>query len=133
MTRIRVMGTFGIFFERSDLLRTIYAINHTHCTHWKLNVHNGIAIDNVRAEVERYGAQDSIAINRAKFIVTDPEKYTSYEDEIKSSIELKECSNFHADFKPDINCTAKLQVPEQIESCDFRCDNFWSISEVLLQ
>ena len=43
MTRIRVMGTLGVFFERSDLLGTIYAINHIHCTHRKLNVHNGIA------------------------------------------------------------------------------------------
>ena len=52
--------------------------------------------------------QDSIAINRVEFIVTDLEKYTSYEDEIKSSVELKESSNFHAGFKLDINCTAKL-------------------------
>ena len=44
------------------------------------------------------------------------ENYTSYEDEIKSSVELKESSNFDPDFKPDINCTAKLQVSEQIES-----------------
>ena len=25
------------------LAPTIYAINHIHCTHWKLNVHKGIA------------------------------------------------------------------------------------------
>ena len=43
----------------------------------------------------------TIAINLAKFIATDLENYTSYEDEIKSSVELKESSNFDADFKPD--------------------------------
>ena len=40
--------------------------------------------------------------------MTDLEKYTSYEDEMKSSVELNESSNFHTDFKPDISCTAKL-------------------------
>ena len=59
-------------------------------------------------EVECYGEQDSIAIDRAEFIVTDLKKYTSYEDEIKSSVKLNESSSFHTDFKPDINCTAKL-------------------------
>jgi len=39
------MGTFGVFFEHSDLLGTIYAINHIYCTHWKLNVHNGLKLD----------------------------------------------------------------------------------------
>ena len=38
MMPIRIMGTFGVFFERSGLLATIYAMNHIHCTHWKLNV-----------------------------------------------------------------------------------------------
>ena len=46
MTRIRVMGTLS---KCSDLLGTIYAINHIHCTYRKLNVHNGLQIDNVRA------------------------------------------------------------------------------------
>ena len=38
MTRIRVMDTFGVFFECSGLLATIYAMNHIYCTHRKLNV-----------------------------------------------------------------------------------------------
>ena len=39
----------------------------------------------------------------------DLEENTSYEDEIKkSSAELKESSNFLADFNPDINHIAKL-------------------------
>ena len=59
-------------------------------------------------EVERYGAYDSIAINWAKFIATDLEIYTSYEEEIKSRVELKESSNFDVDFIQDINYTAKL-------------------------
>ena len=50
------------------------------------------------------------------------EKHTSYRDEIKSSVELKEHSNFVADFKPDRNWTAKLYLPEEIES-----HNFWFI------
>ena len=33
--------------------------------------------------VEHYGTQDSIAIDRAEFIVTDLKKYTSYDHEIK--------------------------------------------------
>ena len=49
-----------------------------------------------------------MAINRAEFIATDLEKYTSYEDETKSCVELKESSNFDANFKPNINSTAKL-------------------------
>ena len=101
------MGSFGGFFERCDLLGTIYAINHIHCTHRKLNVHNGIA-NGQHTSRKLYGAQDSIAIDRAEFIATNLEKYTSYEDEINSSVELNDCSNFHADFKPKINCTAKL-------------------------
>ena len=64
--------------------------------------------------------------------MTDLEKYTSYEDEIKRSVELKESSNFHADFKPDINCNAKLKVLKQIEIRNFWCDNFRFISQVLL-
>ena len=47
----------------------------------------------------------SIAIDRAEFIMTDLEKYTSYEDETKSCVELKDAD---ADFKPNINSTAKL-------------------------
>ena len=38
MMPIRIMGTFGVFFDRSGLLVTIYAMNRIHCTHWKLNV-----------------------------------------------------------------------------------------------
>ena len=59
-------------------------------------------------EVERYGALGAIAINRAEFIATDLEKYTSYEDEIKSSVELNESSNLLTNFKQGISCTAKL-------------------------
>ena len=83
---------------------------------WKLNV----------------TGRKTIAIDRAEFIATDLENYTIYEDEIKSCVEQKESSNFDADFKPDINCTAKLQVSQQIESRDFRCDNFRFISQGLL-
>ena len=50
------------------------------------------------------GRKTLIAIDQAEFIVTDLENCTSYEDEIKSSVELKESSNFDVDFKPDINC-----------------------------
>ena len=50
----------------------------------------------------------TIAIDKAVFIVTDLKKYTSYEDEIKSCVELKKRSNFDAGFKPDRNFTAKL-------------------------
>ena len=64
-------------------------------------------IDTYEPEVERL---DSIAIERAEFIATNLENYTSYEDEIKSSVKLKESSNFDADFKPDINCTAKFNI-----------------------
>ena len=71
-------------------------------------------------------------MDRTEFIATDLENYTSYEDEIKSSVELNESSYFDADFKPDINCTAKLQVSEQIENRDFQWDNFRFISQVLL-
>ena len=59
-------------------------------------------------EVERYAAYNSIAMYKAVFIGTDLEKYTSYEDEVKSCVELKESSNFDADFKLDRNFTAKL-------------------------
>ena len=52
----------------------------------------------------------TIAIDRAEFIATDLENYTSYEDEIKSSVKLKKSSNFDAHFKPDINCTAKFNI-----------------------
>ena len=44
----------------------------------------------------------SIAIDRAEFIATDLEKYTSYEDETKSCVELKDNSNFDADFKANV-------------------------------
>ena len=37
MTRIRVMGTLRVCFERSSLLPTIYALNHIHWTHQKLS------------------------------------------------------------------------------------------------
>ena len=67
------------------------------------------------SEIGRYVAYDSITIDKAVFIVTNLEKHTSYRDEIKSSVELKEHSNFVADFKPDRNWTAKLYLPEEIE------------------
>ena len=50
----------------------------------------------------------SIVIDRADFIATDLGKYTSYENEIKSSVELNNSSNFHTNFKLGISCTAKL-------------------------
>ena len=109
-----------VFFEHSGSLGTTYAINHIHYTQRKLNVH--IIIDTVWAEIGRYVAYDSITIDKAVFIVTNLEKHTSYRDEIKSSVELKENSNFVADFKPDRNWTAKLYLPEEIES-----HNFWFI------
>ena len=108
MTHIRVMGTLvcctRVSVDCSDLLGTIYAINHIHCTHQKLNVHNGIANRQHTSRKLNIMGCKTLAIDRAEFIVTDLEKYTSYEDEINSSVELKESSNFHADF----NCTAKL-------------------------
>ena len=51
-------------------------------------------------EVERYEGIRQYRNRAAEFIATDLENYTSYEDKIKSSIELKESSNFDADFKP---------------------------------
>ena len=59
-------------------------------------------------------------------------KYTSYKNEIKSSMEINKSSNFHTDFKRGISCTAKLWVLEQIESRDFRYDNFRFIWQILL-
>ena len=50
----------------------------------------------------------TIAIDKPEFIGTDLENYTSYEEEMKSSVELQESSNVHRNFKPDINCSAKL-------------------------
>ena len=50
----------------------------------------------------------SITIDSAKFIATDLDKYTSYEDKTKSCVKLKESSNFDADIKQNINSTAKL-------------------------
>ena len=47
-------------------------------------------------------------MDKAEFIATDLEKYTGYEDEIESRIELKDSSNFQSDFNPEVNCTAKL-------------------------
>ena len=44
-----------------------------------------------------------ITIDSAKFIATDLDKYTSYEDKRKSCVELKESSNFDADIKQNIN------------------------------
>ena len=32
-----LLGDSGVFFERSGLLATIYALNHIHCTYRKLN------------------------------------------------------------------------------------------------
>ena len=87
--RICVMGSFGVFFEHSDLLGTIHAINHIHCTHRKLNVQQWI--------VSRQHTSRKL---------------------------LKQSPNFHTDFKPEI--------PEQIENCDSRCDEFRFISQIML-
>ena len=37
MTHTHVMGTSEVSFVRSGLSATIYALNHIHCTHQKLN------------------------------------------------------------------------------------------------
>ena len=83
-------------------------IRHIHCTHWKLNVQQWIANRQRMSRKLNVMGCKTIAINWDEFIATDLENYTSYEDKIKSSVELKESSNFDADFKPDINCTVKL-------------------------
>ena len=108
MTHIRVMYIFGVFFERRGLLGTVYAINHIHCTHRKLNMHDGLLIDIIQAGswtlwgVRPYrNRQGRVYYNRYR-------EYTSYEDEIKSNVELNESSSSHKDFKPDINCSAKF-------------------------
>ena len=54
------------------------------------------------------------------FVATDLEKYTSYEDAIKSNVSLNESSNFATDFKGSRTVTSKLQAPEQTESSNFR-------------
>ena len=41
-------------------------------------------------------------------VMTDLEKYTSDEDEIKSYVKLNESSNYAADFKRNEHETAKL-------------------------
>ena len=50
-------------------------------------------------EVEHSVASCTTTIDRAVFVATDLEKYTSYEHAIKSNIQLNESSNFAADFK----------------------------------
>ena len=50
-------------------------------------------------EVERSIASHATAIDQAAFVTTDLEKYTSYEDAIKSNIQLNESSNLAVDFK----------------------------------
>ena len=67
----------------------------------------GCQIDNVRAASWTFHGV-SFYRNWQEFIVTDLEKYTSYEGETKSCVELKESSNFDANFKPNINSTAKV-------------------------
>ena len=42
------------------------------------------------------------------FVATDLEKYTSYEDAIKSNIQLNECSNFATNVKGSRAITYKL-------------------------
>ena len=78
-----------VFFERSGLSGTTCATNHIYYTHWKLNVHIGIANRQRTSQKFNDTRRMTIAIDKAVFIVTDLEKYTSYEDEIKSCVELK--------------------------------------------
>ena len=66
-------------------------------------------------EVKRSIASHTTAIDRAMFVATDLEKYTSYEDAIKSNIQLNESSNFATDFKGSITITYKLQAREHTE------------------
>ena len=50
-------------------------------------------------KVGRSVACRATAIDQAVFVSTDLEKYTSYEDAIKSNVQLNESSNFATDFK----------------------------------
>ena len=48
------------------------------------------------------------AIDLAVLVATDLERYTSYEDAIKSNALLNESSNFATDFKGSRTVTSKL-------------------------
>ena len=72
------------------------------------------------------------AIYGAVLVATDLEKYTSYEDTIKSNIQLNESSNFATDFKGSRTITYKLQAREQTEGSHFRCRKFSFISKLVV-
>ena len=61
-------------------------------------MHNGIANRQHTSWKLNVMQRKALAIDRAEFIVTDLEKHTSYEDEIKTSVEQKESCNLDADF-----------------------------------
>ena len=103
--RIRVIHNF---FECSDLLWTSYIINLIYCTHRKLNVHNGIANGQ---HMSRSWTLCGVRLYRDR----QGRVYRDWSWEvdklwrwIKSCVELKESSDFDADFNPDINYTPKL-------------------------
>ena len=62
--------------------------------------------------------------------MTDLEKYTSYEDAIKSN-KLNESSNFATDFKGSRTVTSKLQAPEHTEDSNFWSKKFGFISRLV--
>ena len=93
MMRLRIMDTavlLRVFFECSGLLGTTYAIHHIHYTHQKLNhAHWNCKQTTYEPEVGCYVVPNSIAIDKAVFIATDLEKYTSYEDKVKKLCRAK--------------------------------------------
>ena len=72
-------------------------------------------------EVEHSVASHATTIDKAVFVATDLEKYTSYEDAIKSNIQLNECFNYTTDFKVSRTITYKLQAREQTVGSHFQC------------
>ena len=81
-------------------------------------------------EVERRVACHATAIDQAVFVTTNLEKYTSYEDAIKSSIYLNECSNVTTDFIGSRTVTSKLQAPKHTEDSNFWYEKFGFISKL---
>ena len=77
-------GVMSTYLPLRGSVRTLHACNSIHYTHRKLIVH--ILIDFDEVEVERSVACRATAIDRAVFVATDLEKYTSYEDAIKSNM-----------------------------------------------
>ena len=77
-------------------------------------MHNGIANRQRTSRKLNVMQRKTLAIDRAEFIVTDLEKHTSYEDEIKTSVELKESCNLDADFKLGINISTGTDQKSQL-------------------